>query len=99
MSAFISSARTRFLSTNYPSGRWFHGTVERAEAHRRLEGREAGTFLVRVTPKEHDAFVLTILKKKGASPHNLALHKKEDGRLTLGQDESKVSILSSWHRF
>jgi hypothetical protein len=64
--------------------------VERAEAHRRLEGREAGTFLVRVTPKEHEAFVLTILKKKGGTPHNLAIHKKEDGRFTVGHDESKV---------
>jgi hypothetical protein len=66
--------------------------VERAEAHRRLEGREAGTFLVRVTPKEHDAFVLTILKKKGGTPHNLAIHKKEDGRFTVGHDETKVSF-------
>jgi len=73
-----------------PLTRWFHGTVERAEAHRRLEGREAGTFLVRVTPKERDAFVLTVLKKKGATPHNLAIHKREDGTFTFDNNTSKV---------
>jgi len=72
--------------------KWFHGTVERAEAHRRLEGREAGTFLVRVTPKERDAFVLTVLKKKGATPHNLAIHKREDGTFTFDNNTSKTYL-------
>lgn len=75
--------------------RWFHGFVRRGEAHRRLLGRQAGSFLFRMTSKEGVCLALTLMRTEGRNPNNIYVYKNNGRFMFLGFDSRNYISLSA----
>jgi guanine nucleotide exchange factor VAV len=83
-----------FLLTNQP---WFNDRMDRDEAQALLEEQPHGTFLVRVSPKHHNSYVISL--KYNNKVMHMRVYVAKDNQLYLSQNRYFNSLveLISWY--